>query len=756
MKRCAHRSAEVTMTRSNRILPATLSMLAILVVLGATPMTARAQDQRAVGPTPPRLAFIDGEVSFWRPGAEDWTPAQVNTPLAAGDSLYAADGGNLEVQIASRAFVRAGSGTELGIESLEDGYLQLKVTSGHVALDLKRLPTGQRIEVDTPNGAFTIDRTGYYRVDVDGGTSFSTRRGGEATVIPAGGDTSVVPDGQQVVLQGTETATVTANVAPEPDAWDRWSDERDGGLAERPRSTEYVPPDVAGTDDLDRHGEWREAPRYGHVWVPHDVPPDWAPYSTGRWVWDPYYGWSWVDDAPWGWAPYHYGRWVYDAGYWGWAPGPVVPAPIYAPALVAFLGPAGVAVNVGIGVPFVGWVALGFGEPVLPWWGPVGLIGRPYWCGWHGPHVVNNVVINNTRIVNVTNINHFQNMQVHNAVIGVRRDQFGRGRVEHVRLGPDEMRHLQPIRGRVGVNPVSASLAPNPGHAKRPPEAIQHRPIVATHPPQDPTRRLSAAGLHPAPVAGAPEARIVHPRPAGPGETAARRGGFVTTPPPPPGGHRGTGPPAGLHAPGYEERAQIGREEHGRGGAPLPPMYGTEPAPRHAPAAAGAPGSGHAGPIDHGPPIPPSRAHGGAPRAVPLPPPRGKGEMSHRGGEPMPPRAERSVEPRQPSVHRPPAPPAPRGPEPRPSMGAAHGTPSAETHRPPQQHRHPPPQPEAFSPRGSGPRAFSARTFSTARRPPSASRSFPMDRPMVARRPTLPPRVRPSVARSSGSHHRSS
>ena len=39
--------------------------------------------------TPPRLSFVDGSVSFRRPGAEDWVPARVNTPLAEGDALYA-------------------------------------------------------------------------------------------------------------------------------------------------------------------------------------------------------------------------------------------------------------------------------------------------------------------------------------------------------------------------------------------------------------------------------------------------------------------------------------------------------------------------------------------------------------------------------------------------------------------------------------------------------------------------------------------
>jgi len=72
--------------------------------------------------------------------------------------------------------------------------------------------------------------------------------------------------------------------------------------------------------------------------VEDQLPADWAPYTTGRWIWDPRFGWSWVDVAPWGWAPYHYGRWVHLGAVWAWAPGPVVVRPVYAPALVAFFG----------------------------------------------------------------------------------------------------------------------------------------------------------------------------------------------------------------------------------------------------------------------------------------------------------------------------------------------------------------------------------------------------------------------------------
>src|SRR5207249_1003652 len=154
-------------------------------------------------------------------------------------------------------------------------------------------------------------------------------------------------------------------------------------------------------------------------------------------------------------------------------------------------------VSVSVGAPFVSWVALGWGEPVLPWWGPSGFHGRPYWGGWGGPRVVNNTVINNTTVVNVTNINRFANVDVHNAVIGVPRDNFGR-HAQHVRIAPEQAHQLQPLRGNIGVRPVKESLVPRPGRATvRPPEQVQSRRVVATRPPQDPSSRLRSVGIEP-------------------------------------------------------------------------------------------------------------------------------------------------------------------------------------------------------------------------------------------------------------------
>src|SRR5438034_4215074 len=63
------------------------TLLAVTITASAAP-TARAAvptappDASPLGLIPPRLSYLDGEVSFWRPGAQDWSPAEVNIPLA--------------------------------------------------------------------------------------------------------------------------------------------------------------------------------------------------------------------------------------------------------------------------------------------------------------------------------------------------------------------------------------------------------------------------------------------------------------------------------------------------------------------------------------------------------------------------------------------------------------------------------------------------------------------------------------------------
>ena len=165
------------------------NLLLCLAMLGTTSLLGEAVAQETevndAARTPARISYTDGEASFWRPGAPEWSRAAINTPLAPGDELATSTRGTLELQVGPRSFVRAWTDTQLGLSSQEPDFLQFKVTAGHASFDLRALDPGETVEVDTPNSAITIDHPGYYRVEIAGErTAITTRRGGRATTGP--------------------------------------------------------------------------------------------------------------------------------------------------------------------------------------------------------------------------------------------------------------------------------------------------------------------------------------------------------------------------------------------------------------------------------------------------------------------------------------------------------------------------------------------------------------------------------------------
>lgn len=461
--------------RTGTVIGAGILATVLAVGVGPAVRADEAPDPR-FEETPPRLSLIDGQVSFWRPGAPDWTQAQLNTPLAPGDALSTGSPGTLEIQVGARAFARAWANTQLALGAHDPSFLQLTLAAGSVVIDLRALDPGDTVEIDTPNAAVVIQQAGYYRVDVTGARSrVMTRGGGRAAVTPAGGQPVAVTPSEELVVEGTAGPQLAAYAAPPLDDWDRWNYARTDGLLDAV-SARYVTPGTYGLSDLDPYGTWRVVPTYGTVWVPTSVPAGWTPYSAGSWILDPVYGWTWVDAAPWGWAPYHHGRWGYVDGYWAWVPGPVLARPVYAPALVAFLGEPG-GVVVGPGGPPVGWVALGWGEPVIPWWGPRGVPRAPSWRGWGGPRVVNNVVVTNTTVINAPSITGYRNAIVPHGVVAVDRERFGHGPVTGRRIVQVDPQRLRPMPGAPEVS--APSVVPTARRGVRPPEAALKRLEIA-------------------------------------------------------------------------------------------------------------------------------------------------------------------------------------------------------------------------------------------------------------------------------------
>ena len=367
------------------------------LVLGAGASPARGDDD------PPsraaRLAYVQGTASFQPSGVDDWMTVTVNRPLTTGDSIWSDSDGRVELQL-DGSTLRLGNNSNLSFLNLGNEVTQIQLSSGVLIVRVRRLDDTETFEVDTPNLAVSILRAGLYKVAVNSsGTATAVKvLAGEAEVT-GGGAAYSVHSSENDTFAGTDVLTPTAQAfVPTEDEFDFWSAARDS-RHERSTSARYVSTDVVGYSDLDDNGTWQPTPEYGTVWFPRVAAQGWAPYQRGHWDYIAPWGYTWVDDQPWGFAPFHYGRWVSVNGTWGWVPTPpraegaVYVRPVYAPALVAWVG-------VGAGIA---WFALGPRDVYVPSY-PV---SRQY---------VTNINVSNTT-VNTTVVNNYYNTTVINKTV---------------------------------------------------------------------------------------------------------------------------------------------------------------------------------------------------------------------------------------------------------------------------------------------------------------------------------------------------
>ena len=395
---------------ARKVLPAIAAALPILL---ATTLFAQdyppqepAQTQppaQAQSPQPPpsdppalvaRIGYLKGEVSFMPAGASDWSAGVNNYPMTSGDRLYCDQGSQAEIGTGSTD-VRLWQNTDVTLTNLTDQYEQLGLASGSIRVRVYSIQPGATVEVDTPNGAAIITQPGDYRFDVfsgDGGSD-AVVNAGTIQITGPGGLNQEVMAGQAVQMTGTNPIQLFPLNLPTFDALDQWSIDRDHEVLNS-QSAQYVNPETPGYSDLDANGSWNSTPDYGPVWTPTTVAVGWTPYSVGYWAYVSPWGYTWVDAAPWGYAPFHYGRWVFYRSRWGWVPGPRPIAPVYSPALVAWVGGPRVTVGYG-GVGVAAWFPLGVGEPFVPWYH-----ASPYYARQVNVTNVNITYIHNTTVVN--------------------------------------------------------------------------------------------------------------------------------------------------------------------------------------------------------------------------------------------------------------------------------------------------------------------------------------------------------------------
>jgi hypothetical protein len=501
-------------------------LLASCALLQQVSLTARAQDDgqdqspnqdpnQTPNPSPDqdqsqdppgrvaRLSFSEGSISFRPASEDDWVAGVPNRPMVTGDDLWADEDSRAEVHVGSAA-IRLGAKTGITFLALDDHTTQIRLAQGSLILRVRHVDDDDNYEIDTPNIAFSLLQPGEYRVDVseDGSQSITTVWHGRGRVT-GGGDTYTVVANQSATFSGGDHLEYQVAQLPDRDDLDSWAFERDDS-EDRADSANYVSREMTGYEDLDEYGDWSYVAGYGPCWRPRAVVLGWAPYRFGHWIYVGRWGWTWVEDEPWGFAPFHYGRWAFVNHGWFWMPGPVVVRPIWAPALVAFVGGGpGFRFSAGLGL---GWFPLAPGEVYLPGY----RVSRAY---------VNNVNVTNTsvtvtRITNVydtefvnrgTTVNHitYVNQHVANGVTVVSHDAFVNARPVAQNLMKVDSRELAaaPVTRVVTAEPIRASVtgAGRPSSV-RPPAAVMSRQVVAVRTPPAPLpsieQRQAQAGGH--------------------------------------------------------------------------------------------------------------------------------------------------------------------------------------------------------------------------------------------------------------------
>jgi hypothetical protein len=410
-----------------------------------------------------RVSLIHGDVSTQRGDNGDWSAAALNAPVLAGDRVSTGDNARTELQLDYANMLRLAANSQANINTLTRSQIQVQLGHGMANYSVFKNSAADA-EIDTPNVAIRTNRgESSFRILVtaDDHTEVLVRKGEVDVTTPQGG--THVTEGQFITVQGAgDQAQYKIGEAPARDDWDQWNTDRDNVIrnaASRRHTNEYY----VGAEDLDNHGTWSEVPDYGQVWRPNETDPDWAPYRNGRWVYEPYWGWTWVSYDDWGWAPYHYGRWMYLDGGWGWWPGPVYAYPFYqpiwAPAYVSFFGFGG-----GFGFGFgwgggwgsVGWLPLGPCDHFHPWWGRWGGgrfgdgrfsdFNRGGFAPLHG----------GTRFSNVNLALHNEHFRGGTVVSG---NEFGRGRMRAQPISHAQFQNARFSTGRLPMTPSRESFS---------------------------------------------------------------------------------------------------------------------------------------------------------------------------------------------------------------------------------------------------------------------------------------------------------
>jgi uncharacterized membrane protein YgcG len=310
---------------TRKLIPSLLALSFFALYVGVQPAGADSSNVRIV-----RLSLVQGDVRFARETHGDplsdsnatWETATANLPVRQGYVL-ATDNGRAEVEFenGAMAFLKENTVLEFYDLSMKDGAFTTRLVLRQGTASFYANPSsGDYFSVT--GGDFTVEANGRatFRLDnFDDGSTVETLKG-HVSVLHKD-KTTHLWKGQSLSMKAGDDSSLSVGKLADQDDFDSWvAGQIESVSAATTAATQYTssPYYTSGFADLYTYGAWSSCGGYGFGWRPFGVGFGWSPFTSGQWVFDPGFGWTWVSYQPWGWAPYHYGGWLFDASCGGW------------------------------------------------------------------------------------------------------------------------------------------------------------------------------------------------------------------------------------------------------------------------------------------------------------------------------------------------------------------------------------------------------------------------------------------------------
>src|SRR5713101_8256069 len=315
---------------TRKLIPSILVIL-LISLLGVHPASADSSHARII-----RLSLVQGDVRFARETHGDplavssatWETAGLNLPIRQGYVL-ATDKGRAEVEFENGAvaFLKENTVLEFYDLSLNDSARTTRLVLRQGSASFYVNPaSGDYFSVT--GGDFTVEaehRSAFRLDNYDDGSTVEAYQG-RVSVLHNKNSTRL-EKGQSLSMKAGDDSSLSIGRLPEEDDFDRWVSGRIESVSTATTAAlQYTGPSyyAPGFADLYTYGAFSSCGAYGFGWRPFGVGFGWSPFTTGQWIMDPSFGYTWVSYQPWGWAPYHYGGWLFDSSCGGWFYSPPV------------------------------------------------------------------------------------------------------------------------------------------------------------------------------------------------------------------------------------------------------------------------------------------------------------------------------------------------------------------------------------------------------------------------------------------------